>query len=93
MECSNCLIYAICQKEWKGEARDECFVRKTDDEGNPLWGKCAGCGCVRQKKQAEIYPCEICRMLALMSPEQQAVTKKRLAQHEILVIGAEDNGL
>lgn len=92
MECSNCLIEVNCQLGWKGTAKDDCFIRKTDDEGNPLWGTCPGCGCVRQKEQAENHPCEMCKMISLMSPEQQTVTKEKLTQHEGLVVGTAEGG-
>lgn len=81
MTCAECLRYGKCARAWKGTPRDDCYLPGTES-----WGTCPGCGIMRLKSQAEVFPCTICAHKDMMSPEAWAKLKEKAAMHQAVVM-------
>jgi hypothetical protein len=81
MVCANCLRFSKCVREWKGTPKNTCYIPGLDQ-----WGACAGCGIMRNKAQASLFPCPLCLHKDKMTPAQWAKVKEKAAAHQASVL-------
>ncbi len=79
--CSECLRFQKCTRTWKGTARNDCYIPGIDQ-----WGTCAGCGIMRPKTQADLFPCPICAHKDMMTPAMWEKVRQKAATHTAAVM-------